>query len=274
MREISKQLRSADFRERLNGIEEFQKLCELETDTAIQSLVPIFDGFNECLAHMNSKVVLKALNTMHQLVPILGDALSPVINSALPLVAQNIASNNREIAQLASDIIDAAIEYIGRGETPNPSQSFFISPSHLDCGVLIQPLCTLSQTSNLRVRPEIVLKLASNASKLLQVFALIDLSLSARLVLVPHVCQRKPKQVEIHLLPAFWKLLSLLRGQNATTISSSAGGPNSLNTSIHSLTKALYTELGETLIDRASSSSAVPPGNLQLLRELCANFLL
>jgi Zn-dependent M16 (insulinase) family peptidase len=114
VRALTKQMRSSDFRERLNGIEEFQKLCELETDTAIQSLVQIFDGFNECLADMNSKVVLKALNTMHQLVPILGDALSNVINSALPLVAQNIASKNREISQVASDIIDAAIEYIGK----------------------------------------------------------------------------------------------------------------------------------------------------------------
>lgn len=99
-----------------------------------------------------------------------------------------------------------------------------------------------------------------------------NISLIYFLVIVPHVCQRKPKQVEIHLLPAFWKLLSLLRGQNATTISSSASGPNSLNTSIHILTKALYTELGDGLLDRASSSSAVPPANLQLLRELCANF--
>jgi Zn-dependent M16 (insulinase) family peptidase len=116
VRELTKQMRSSDFRERLNGIEEFQKLCELETDTAIQSLVQIFDGFNDCLADMNSKVVLKALNTMHQLVPILGDALSSVINSALPLVAQSIASKNREISQLASDIIDTAIEYIGKRE--------------------------------------------------------------------------------------------------------------------------------------------------------------
>jgi ABC-type anion transport system duplicated permease subunit len=114
VRELTKQMRSSDFRERLNGIEEFQKLCELETDTAVQCLVQIFDGFNECLADMNSKVVLKALNTMHQLVPILGDALSTVISSALPIVAQNIASKNREISQLASDIIDTAIEYIGK----------------------------------------------------------------------------------------------------------------------------------------------------------------
>jgi len=114
IRKLTKQMRSTDFRERLNGIEEFQKLCELETNTAIQSLVQIFDGFNECLADMNSKVVLKALNTMHQLVPILGDALSSVINSTLPVIAQSIASKNREISQLASDIIDATLEYIGK----------------------------------------------------------------------------------------------------------------------------------------------------------------
>ena len=114
VRVLTKQMRSSDFRERLNGIEEFQKLCELETDTAIQSLVQIFDGFNECLADMNSKVVLKALNTMHQLVPILADALSGVMNSTLPIIAQSIASNNREISQVASDIIDASIEYIGK----------------------------------------------------------------------------------------------------------------------------------------------------------------
>ena len=114
VRGLTKQMCSSDFRERLNGIEEFQKLCELETDTAMQSLVQIFDSFNQCLADMNSKVVLKALNTMHQLVPILGDALSSVINSALPIIAQNIASKNRDISQLASDIIDTATEYIGK----------------------------------------------------------------------------------------------------------------------------------------------------------------
>ncbi|CAF0992802.1 unnamed protein product [Rotaria sordida] len=231
VRNLTKQMRSSDFRERLNGIEEFQKLCELETETAIQSLVQIFDGFNECLADMNSKVVLKALNTMHQLIPILGDALSNVINSALPIVAQNIASKNRDISQFASDIIDTAIEYI-------------------DSGCLLQPLCTLSQNSNLRVRPEIVLKLAT---------------------LVPRVCQRKPKQVELHLLPTYWKLLALLRGQNTTGIISSGGGSNSLNSSIHILTTALYTELGSVLLDKASSSSMVTPKNLQVLRELCTN---
>ncbi|CAF1505256.1 unnamed protein product [Adineta steineri] len=89
--------------------------------------------------------------------------------------------------------------------------------------------------------------------------------------LVPQVCQRKPKQVEIHLLPTYWKLLTQLRGQNSTTVTSSAGGVNTLNSSIHSITSALYAELGSTLIDKASSSSSVTPKNLQLLRELCTS---
>jgi Zn-dependent M16 (insulinase) family peptidase len=110
---MAKRMRSSDFRERMNGIEEFQKLCELETETAMQSLVLIFDGFNECLADTNSKVQYRALNTMHQLVPILGDSLSSVMNTVLPIVAHSIASKNRDISTMASDIIDTVIEYIG-----------------------------------------------------------------------------------------------------------------------------------------------------------------
>jgi len=95
--------------------------------------------------------------------------------------------------------------------------------------------------------------------------------LSIDLALVPRVCQRKPKQVEIHLLPTYWKLLALLRGQTSTGLTSSAGGSSSLNSSIHILTTALYSELGSVLLDKASSSSMVTPKNLQILRELCTN---
>ena len=91
------------------------------------------------------------------------------------------------------------------------------------------------------------------------------------LAIVPRICQRKPKQVEIHLLPTYWKLLALLRGQASTGIRSFGGGSSSLNSSIHVLTTALYMELGSVLLDKASSSSMVTPKNLQLLRELCAN---
>lgn len=57
----------------------------------------------------------------------------------------------------------------------------------------------------------------------------------------------------------------------STNIAQSASGSNSLNSSIHVLTMALYAELGSVLLEKASSSSSVTPQNLQLLRELCTN---
>ncbi len=40
----------------------------------------------------------------------------------------------------------------------------FLAFFFIDSGFLLQPLCTLSQNSNLRIRPEIVLKLAGKYS--------------------------------------------------------------------------------------------------------------
>lgn len=74
----------------------------------------LFDKFNPSLADSNSKVNYKALNTMFQITPILRDNLSPVIANVVPIVAQNLASKNGEIAEIASNILDIFIEYLGK----------------------------------------------------------------------------------------------------------------------------------------------------------------
>ena len=73
----------------------------------------IFDKFNPSLADSNSKVNYKALNTMFQIAPILADNLNPVIANLVPIIAQNLASKNSEIQDLASSILDVFIEYLG-----------------------------------------------------------------------------------------------------------------------------------------------------------------
>jgi len=60
---------------------------------------------------------------MFQITPILADNLSPVIANVVPIVAQNLASKNCEIQDLASNILDVFIEYIGNElqlHTSNP----------------------------------------------------------------------------------------------------------------------------------------------------------
>lgn len=56
----------------------------------------------------------KALNTMFQIAPILGDNLVPVIANVVPLIAQNLASKNSELQDMASSILDVFIEYLGK----------------------------------------------------------------------------------------------------------------------------------------------------------------
>ena len=51
---------------------------------------------------------------MLQITPILGDNLSAVISNVVPLIAQNLASKNNEIQDLASNILDIFVEYLGR----------------------------------------------------------------------------------------------------------------------------------------------------------------
>ena len=50
---------------------------------------------------------------MLQITPILGDNLSAVISNVVPLIAQNLASKNNEIQDLASNILDTFVEYLG-----------------------------------------------------------------------------------------------------------------------------------------------------------------
>lgn len=108
------QMRHTDFRERMDAIEKFQVLCEQEPEIAIVNLVQIFDKFNLCLNDSNSKVNYKALNTMYLITPLLRDDLNPVLVNVIPLIAHSLASKNSEIQDMASNILDALVEYLGK----------------------------------------------------------------------------------------------------------------------------------------------------------------
>ncbi len=50
---------------------------------------------------------------MYQIAPILGDTLNSVVANVVPLLAQNLASKNSEIQDMASSILDVFVEYLG-----------------------------------------------------------------------------------------------------------------------------------------------------------------
>lgn len=53
---------------------------------------------------------------MYQITPLLLDDLNPVINNVVPIIAQNLASKNSEIQDMASNILDVFVEYLGRDQ--------------------------------------------------------------------------------------------------------------------------------------------------------------
>ncbi|NXD69089.1 TGRM1 protein, partial [Eolophus roseicapillus] len=105
-------------------------------------LFQIFDAFKCRLNDLNSKVNRIALETMHQMIPLLKDNLSPVINMLIPaMVDNNLNSRNPGIYAAAKNVIQALCQ-------------------HLDNYLLLQPFCTKAQFLNGKAKQDITEKLA------------------------------------------------------------------------------------------------------------------
>ncbi|XP_060549987.1 TOG array regulator of axonemal microtubules protein 1 isoform X4 [Pantherophis guttatus] len=165
---ITTLLNAKDFRDRINGIKQLLADTENNQDLVVANIVKIFDAFKSRLHDSNSKVNQVALETMHQLIPLLKERLSPVINMLIPaLVDNNLNSKNPGIYAAATNVIQALCQ-------------------HLDNYLLLQPFCTKAQFLNGKAKQDITEKLAE---------------------LVVELYPRKPHAVEQKVLVVLWHLL-------------------------------------------------------------------
>ncbi|XP_048805077.1 TOG array regulator of axonemal microtubules protein 1 isoform X4 [Lagopus muta] len=173
-------LNAKDFRDRINGIKQLLSDTENNQDFVVVNIVKmnavwirfqIFDAFKSRLHDSNSKVNLVALETMHKMIPLLKDNLSPVINMLVPaMVDNNLNSKNPGIYAAATDVIQALCQ-------------------HLDSYLLLQPFCTKVQFLNGKAKQDITEKLAD---------------------LVVELYPRKPHAVEQKVLVVLWHLLGTM----------------------------------------------------------------
>ncbi|KAL9952340.1 hypothetical protein ACROYT_G039583 [Oculina patagonica] len=96
---------------------------------------------------------------------------------------------------------------------------------YIDNTFLVQPFCTTAQYGSSRVKPIMVDKLAD---------------------IVPTVHARKPQIISRHVLPLLWSLLNASNG-------SAGAGNSALKTSTSRLTTTLYSCMGRSLTEQASS---------------------
>ncbi|XP_040456466.1 TOG array regulator of axonemal microtubules protein 1 isoform X1 [Falco naumanni] len=213
-------LNAKDFRDRINGIKQLLSDTENNQGFVVTNIVKIFDAFKYRLHDSNSKVNQVALETMHKMIPLLKDSLSPVINMLIPaIVDNNLNSKNPGIYAAATNVIQALCQ-------------------HLDNYLLLQPFCTKAQFLNGKAKQDMTEKLAD---------------------LVTELYPRKPCAVEQKVLVVLWHLLG-----NMTNSGSLPGAGGNIRTATAKLSKALFAQMGQSLLTHAASQ---PPHIKKSLEE-------
>ncbi|XP_059135495.1 TOG array regulator of axonemal microtubules protein 1 isoform X2 [Peromyscus eremicus] len=214
-------LNAKDFRDRINGIKQLLSDTENNQELVIGNIVKIFDAFKSRLHDSNSKVNLVALETMHKMIPLLGDNLSPIINMLIPaIVDNNLNSKNPGIYAAATNVVHALSQ-------------------HVDNYLLLQPFCTKAQFLNGKAKQDMTEKLAD---------------------IVMELYQRKPHATEQKVLVVLWHLLG-----NMTHSGSLPGAGGNIRTATAKLSKALFAQMGQNLLNQAASQ---PPHIKKNLEEL------
>nr|XP_037851420.1 TOG array regulator of axonemal microtubules protein 1 isoform X4 [Chlorocebus sabaeus] len=214
-------LNAKDFRDRINGIKQLLSDTENNQDLVVGNIVKIFDAFKSRLHDSNSKVNLVALETMHKMIPLLRDHLSPIINMLIPaIVDNNLNSKNPGIYAAATNVVQALTQ-------------------HVDNYLLLQPFCTKAQFLNGKAKQDMTEKLAD---------------------IVTELYQRKPHATEQKVLVVLWHLLG-----NMTNSGSLPGAGGNIRTATAKLSKALFAQMGQNLLNQAASQ---PPHIKKSLEEL------
>ncbi|XP_019480339.1 PREDICTED: crescerin-1 isoform X2 [Hipposideros armiger] len=214
-------LNAKDFRDRISGIKQLLSDTENNQELVVGNIVKIFDAFKSRLHDSNSKVNLVALETMHKMIPLLRDSLSPVINMLIPaIVDNNLNSKNPGIYAAATNVIQALSQ-------------------HVDNYLLLQPFCTKAQFLNGKAKQDMTEKLAD---------------------IVMELYQRKPHATEQKVLVVLWHLLG-----NMTNSGSLPGAGGNIRTATAKLSKALFAQMGQNLLNQAASQ---PPHIKKSLEEL------
>ncbi|XP_028638276.1 TOG array regulator of axonemal microtubules protein 1 isoform X2 [Grammomys surdaster] len=214
-------LNAKDFRDRINGIKQLLSDTENNQELVVGNIVKIFDAFKSRLHDSNSKVNLVALETMHKMIPLLRDNLSPIINMLIPaIVDNNLNSKNPGIYAAATNVVHALSQ-------------------HVDNYLLLQPFCTKAQFLNGKAKQDMTEKLAD---------------------IVMELYQRKPHATEQKVLVVLWHLLG-----NMTHSGSLLGAGGNIRTATAKLSKALFAQMGQNLLNQAASQ---PPHIKRRLEEL------
>ncbi|CAB1335104.1 unnamed protein product [Coregonus sp. 'balchen'] len=141
IKQLTAQLGSKDFRERIKGIDQIVVDCEHNPNI-------VFDAFKARLQESNSKVNLYALESLQKIVTVMKDNLAQVVYILVPAIVDNhLNSKNNAIYTAAIGAIHALIQ-------------------NLDTTLLLQPFCTKAQFLSGKAKVDLIEKVADLVTEL------------------------------------------------------------------------------------------------------------
>ncbi|XP_059909483.1 TOG array regulator of axonemal microtubules protein 1-like [Gadus macrocephalus] len=180
IRQLTALLESKEFRERIKGIDQLVADCQDNPSMVIRSLFPVFDAFRDRLQESNRKVNLYALEALQEMVRLLKDDLSGVLNHLVPAIVDNhLNSKNCAVYSAATGALCELV-------------------LNLDSSLLLEPFCFKARALSGQAKVELIGKVAE---------------------LVTELYPRRPQLVEQKALPLLWCLLGPSSGSvhRATT---------------------------------------------------------
>ncbi|KFP26013.1 Protein FAM179A, partial [Colius striatus] len=95
--ELCKLLTDEEFKTRIEGLMLLQDYCNTSPSFVSNNIFQIFDDFVQRLQDYHKKVIQKALEILALIVPMLKDALQPVLFSVIVAVINNLNSKDTGI---------------------------------------------------------------------------------------------------------------------------------------------------------------------------------
>ncbi|XP_005870792.2 PREDICTED: protein FAM179A-like, partial [Myotis brandtii] len=113
LQELTRLLEAKDHQSRMEGVGRLLEHCKAKPELITANLVQVFDAFTPRLQDSNKKVNQWALESLTEMIPLLGESLHPMLLSIIVAVADNLNSKNSGIYAAALSALDAMIESLG-----------------------------------------------------------------------------------------------------------------------------------------------------------------
>jgi len=140
-------LASSDWKTRIDAIEGLMDFIKKHKEVCKSKMVPLMDAMEPRLNDGNTKVIVRALEAMQEMVLTIGNGLTAILDNLIASIGNCVASTNTAVVNLASGVVDCLFGCVEKA-------------------VLVKAMCKTVSYGNARVKTGMLNKLAEVAREI------------------------------------------------------------------------------------------------------------